>query len=922
MSEETEQIPVSSGKSPIVLRTWIVIVAALAVYGLTLNHWVTFASLPIAAQITGWNWHPGPLSWRPAPEYQPLTLLVTSPLRLLPVSWRAIALNFEAAVFAALTLGILARSIRILPYDRAKAQVAAEDKAALSMGDSLRMTQERAREQRESADASLLSVRAAFLPALLAVLLLGAQLTFWQNAVSGTGEMINLLVFAFLILCLLEFRLTRKERWLSFFSFVYGLGVANNWALIGFFPCFLAALIWTKRLAFFSWRFLLRTTGWGVLGLLLYGLPPLLGAIAHDGSFTTLLRQKMLLQYHLLNRIPRYFLLIASLPSLVPLLFAAINWPFPEGQFSVTDSIARHLFRALHVVCLAVGILMFFDLSLSPSPRARFGLGEADGPGFLSFYYLAALSVGYFGGYVMMVFGREVIPRFLESVTMLRAINKFVTALFWAVPAFALPPILLFINFQHIRNFNAPAVADFGRELASALPEKSAIVLADDSTRLYLAEGASQKLGRSAEYIFVDSASLRRGEYLRYLADRYPAIRKELVNPERFPETIPDDQIGLLLAHLSTAQPVYYLHPAFGSYFERACLTPNRLGEDLHPNPSNALSTVVLRPEDIARNQEYWRSTENGALVGLPDLATKSADARRIASYYSESINCWGVELQKAATELKIEPQSKSSLLADSGGQFDEAFRLNTNNVIARANQQFNSRLRGVALEGTPIDVTDLGTRLYYHWEKVLGAFGPPDEPELNVQVGRHFAERGLVLQAAHDFERALVLDPTNSMGELDLAKIYIDLKLIDPALRYIDDLRGRSAGAPLELLRVETLAYFTKNDFARADKILTDECAKNPNNDDVVKMMTEFYRLMGYEVLRRAKGDSLKEHDADKEAEIWFNKALTAIDGHLRLLGSTSANAPEISAANLRKAEIQMTTKNYEGAVPASTKY
>jgi hypothetical protein len=56
--------------------------------------------------------------------------------------------------------------------------------------------------------------------------------------------------------------------------------MANNWALIGFFPCFLLALIWIKRLGFFNWRFVLRMTGWGALGLLLYGLIPLLGAIA------------------------------------------------------------------------------------------------------------------------------------------------------------------------------------------------------------------------------------------------------------------------------------------------------------------------------------------------------------------------------------------------------------------------------------------------------------------------------------------------------------------------------------------------------------------------------------------------------------------------------------------------------------------
>jgi hypothetical protein len=75
-----------------------------------------------------------------------------------------------------LTLAILARSVRLFSHDRTKEQ-----------------------RLREGGKFALLSVRAAFLPALFAVLLLGSQLTFWENAIAGTGEMIDLLVFAFLI---------------------------------------------------------------------------------------------------------------------------------------------------------------------------------------------------------------------------------------------------------------------------------------------------------------------------------------------------------------------------------------------------------------------------------------------------------------------------------------------------------------------------------------------------------------------------------------------------------------------------------------------------------------------------------------------------------------------------------------------------
>jgi tetratricopeptide (TPR) repeat protein len=916
MSAETDQIT-DSEATPIILRPSLVMIAALLVYVLTLNHWVTFASLPLASQITGWNWHPGPLPWRPAPEYQPLTLLLTLPLRLLPVAWRSVGLNLLTAGCAALTLAILARSIRLLPYDRAKAQVAAEDKAGMSMGEAIALVHDRTREQRlrDGAEYSLLSVRAAFLPAAFAVLLLGAQLTFWQNATSGTGEMIDLLVFAFLILCLLEFRLSQKERWLSFFAFVYGVGVANNWALIGFFPCFLAALIWIKRLAFFNLRFFVRTTVLGACGLLLYALIPLLGVIHNDSNFLSLLHQKLAEQYHLMTRIPRYFLLIVSLPTLIPLLFAAINWPFPEGQFSVTDSIARMLFRALHILCLAVGVLMFFDLTLSPSPRARFGLGEVQGPGFLTFYYLAALSVGYFSGYVLVVFNRDVVPRFRQPTALLNAINKSVTGLLWAA-AIGLPAILLFVNFHHIRDFNSRAVADFGMEMAEGLPAKPAVVVADDSARLYLAEGASQNAGQTNQYIFVDSASLPHGEYLRYLVDRYPAFRKELVSSDRFPEKTTDAQICLLLAHLSSHQSVYYLNPSFGGYCEQTSMMPNRLGQNLSPDPSNALSTFVLTPSEITKNQDYWHDLEKDSLANLPELANRSTDARRIADFYSQTLDCWGTHLQKAATELKLSQDLKDSMLNDANDQFTQAYRLNTNNVLALANQQFNARLRGVPFVGPQVDLSELTLRFYYQWDRVLSAFGPADVPELDIQIGRHFAEQGFYIQAAHEFERSLELAPGDPVGELSLAKIYIDLGLSDAALRVISDLHGRFTGNPLELVRVKTLAYVKKNDFTEADKLLTDELNQSPQNDTLIKMMAEFYRLMGYDVLRQATLDHQTETRADQAAGIWFNKALTAFDEHLKLLGGVPANAPEISSANLRKAELQMTTKNYEAAV------
>src|SRR4051812_42858501 len=117
----TAEKDTSSLKKQFMFGPWLIVAGALALYLGTLNHWVTLSSLPIVSQITGWDWHPGYLEWRPN-YILPLYTIVTEPIRLLPVHVQPMALNAFSALCAALTLGLLARSVRLLPHDRTKEQ--------------------------------------------------------------------------------------------------------------------------------------------------------------------------------------------------------------------------------------------------------------------------------------------------------------------------------------------------------------------------------------------------------------------------------------------------------------------------------------------------------------------------------------------------------------------------------------------------------------------------------------------------------------------------------------------------------------------------------------------------------------------------------------------------------------------------------
>src|ERR1039458_5550205 len=125
-----------------VVLPWLLAAGMLAVYLVTLNHWVSPASLGPITKVIGLNWRAG--------LFGPVTYVVTWPLRWLPAAWAPPALNLLAAGCAALSLAWLARAVALLPHNQTVAQ--------------------RLRLRRES---PTLSIRSAWLPPTLAVLEIG-----------------------------------------------------------------------------------------------------------------------------------------------------------------------------------------------------------------------------------------------------------------------------------------------------------------------------------------------------------------------------------------------------------------------------------------------------------------------------------------------------------------------------------------------------------------------------------------------------------------------------------------------------------------------------------------------------------------------------------------------------------------------------
>jgi tetratricopeptide (TPR) repeat protein len=877
---EQERKPVAS--PPITLRPQVVTLLALIVYGITLNHWVSLESLPVVGKIAGWDWHPGPIPWR-GNEVMPLWMLVTLPFRMVPVHWQPIALNIFTALCAALTLAILARSVRLLPHDRTREQ-----------------------RQREGGEFALLSLRHAYMPAALAVLVLGLQTTFWENAISATGEMFDLLLFASLVLCILEYRISQNDGWLFALALGYGVSVTNNWALLGFFPCFLISVIWVKGLAFFNWRFLVKMTLLGLAGLSLYLLMPIVGAIHGDDSFWPLLKQHWIGQLYYIHLIPRWVTLLASVATLVPLFFAAIRWPSFEGEVSVGGgALTRFMIKILHVFFLGIALLLFTNFRFGPSPMAH------ELPGFLSFYYLGAICVGYFTGYLLLLFGRDALSIWQRPKPFVKMLCRLGVALVWLV-AIAAPCWLVYTNLPRIRAENGDVITQYAEQVAKALPDKPSIVLCDDRVRALLFEAVNQRLGRGDQNALVETGAFRFRDYLRYLANRYPQIGKSMISPDRLPPVLTDIEMVEFLRRYSDHQPVFYLHPSFGYFFEAFYLKPQGLVYELKQMPTNTLSPPLPGADDISLNEKFWNGFKDVLMPQLPAQAALGGNPKFVASYYSQALDLWAVDLQRAGTREK-----SADLLAKANERLTEAVQLNPSNVIAQVNLQFNARLRGAS--PPPINASELLEKdliLYGGLEPLLNRFGPVDDPDTDLQFGRRLAEGNNLRQAGALFERTLDVRPGDPEAELGLAKTYVDIEQPDRALELVPLLRNQTGVDANDVTRVEAIAYFKKGDYARAEKILKDAYQQDPKDGNRLSTLVEFYRKTAYMAL---------EHQDTQAAQERFVKALNGIEERLKLLNSptySSANLSDIPNTLMMKAQVQsMLARNTE-AVETMTQF
>lgn len=778
---------------------------------ISLNRWVSLASLPLVSKVAGWDWWTIQL-------HAPLFYLVALPARILPSSWQPLALNLISAGAGAAALGLLARSVALLPHDRTRDQ-----------------------RQRQTSEDALLSIRAAWVPPLLAVLVAGWQLSFWEHATSATGEMLSLLMLAWAVRSLLEYRLDGRGSRLAQAALAMGLGAANSWVMIWLLPAFAVSAVWIVGWEILAWRNWGRLAAWLLVGLSLCLLLPAIESLGPKTSqgFGELLRTELGAQKALVLGFPRWRLLLCALTSLFPLALLSIRWKLSTGETSlIGGTLTGMMFQVMQLVFLAACVGVMFD---PPhwSPR-HLGGGHA----LLPFYYLSALCVGYVSGYVLLVFGTDPPRAWYRAKLATRQARRALAAVIWVLLV-AAPIALLYRNAGPIGRTNSGILRHWASELASSLPEKRAIVLSDEPTHLLLAEAALADRGRAREHLMVDTRSLSYQAYHRILMRESPQEWPDFLTGHVFRDPLDPLLLVYLITSLTRTNEVYYLQGNYNYFGEGLQSLPHRAVYQERPYDSLALDRPALDEPRVRTNQEYWadaarrwREVLAGRSGGKEDQDPRT-ELGLVRASLSRAANTWGVRLQQSD---RLEPAAE---------MFDLAMELHPSNLVARVNREVNRRLQA----RQPIPETpdpDLSRSIrdsYRRIEDIVRHFGPFDEPAFLRETGQMLAlsTPALVRQAAYHLERARQLQPGDVESGLLLADMYLKWRLPERLLALADQLRA-PASAPLttnqslRLLRLEAWADVYQTNLVRGEQRLLEARKAHPGDSGLLHTLSQVY--------------------------------------------------------------------------------
>jgi len=743
---------------PVVLGAWIC-------YVLTLSHGMTLNSLVFTSKVAGWDWLPM--------EGRPLSWLLTLPLRLLPAGWMPVGLNLFSALAAAVTLGILARSLELLPWPRPL--------------DGLKGWQRQA-------------------PLALGIAVCGLEINFWQAATSATGEMVEVLALASAIWCLLEFRAGKNLRWLYAAAAVWGLGMAENWMMWLTLPLFLAGFVWLRKLRFFQVGFILRIAGCLLAGFSIYAVLPLANGLLPrspwtlgEAWFVSLKQTQALLLWFFSEFWPhhRAISLVAVIYYLLPMLAFL---PVPDEKVGSVSTLSRMDVWILRGQRAGLLLLCVF-LTLNPIVGLRHILAHEMNLSLplLSLDYLNGLAAGFLAGKLILLHGEDFTRRrrtgWRLELQVSRAVFPVLTVLCSAIIL-----TLIVRNVPVVTQANRNSLAQFGELAWRSLPPEGGFLLSDFPEKLMVFQAVQARHTARPTWLPIDLKSLPTPEYRARLDRLRPELR--LASTNRHSLTPPE--MVYAVAQLLKHGRVFYLHPNSGFLGEVFYAQPEGSVYELKKYASDPVELPTTPPEAIARTEKTWddfapqleslrRAGEGGSLLTPrfeKELLLEQISFNQIAvleGWYSLALNAWGVDLQRNGSW----PAAKR--------RFTDSLALSPENWVAGVNLTVNSNLlAGIKMEGAENrelaqKLGDVGSIQKLGVE--LNLFGPVDEPSLCLMLGNLYQQQQEPRMAFQQFNRAQTLAPGALAPKFALANLFLRYHLKDQALKAIKNLRAEISG-------------------------------------------------------------------------------------------------------------------------------
>lgn len=854
---------------------WVIAFVMLTTYLATLNPWIAANSMETTAQLGGWD---GSLM-----QTRPLLWLLGLPLRWVPEAKFPYAVNLLAAVFAAGAAGLVARCAALLPHDRTREQ-----------------------RVRGHSDRTMLHTKFAWAPPVFAAGLLGFQLTFWEQATAQTGEMLDLLVFAYCIRCLLEYRQDLRETWLWKFAFIYGAGLAGNWALVGFVPLAAVALVWIRGIAILDAGFLVRFVAWGAAGLTAYLILPLAGQMrSGDGrGFWDILHFNLVVQKSYLFGMPRGRFLLLALVNIAPLVLVGIRWTGTKGS-SLERLMSLGAVVVMKFFCLAIAAYMAFDTAFSQRMMIHLD-PQFGGIPLLTFHFTAALAAAYFLGYFLLVCGHSPEKSWERPSPGFSALSKLVFGLMLAL-TIGIPAALVARNFPVIRSNNGPALDHLVRSLVAPLPSKPAVVLVDDPVLNALLAAHLRRDPSVVPHLLVFTPFAPQPWYRERLLREHGARWPELAAFAQATEGVAGPFLQLV-ARASKNGLAFYLDPASNFILEQFQQRPVDSVFRLKGYEPRQVGPPPLTDEESAASVAYWTRIQSE----LEELATASrlgaVNAKQAAVLWARSVNTSGVYLQQAGR------------LDEAAKLFALARKLDGDSLAAEVNSRVNTALRAKLPITDEIRKPLVGRSL----GNIFAEKGPVDEPRFLFMSARALEQSAdqLARGAAIRFLRAHQLDPSFTLAALGYIGACLTAGEPTMALAAAADLRAKETlklDDQAKLIRLEATALFRLGRRPEAEKLLLQARRTLPDAADPLDLLSQLYIESGRtdDALKALDQWALMQPD---DATIASRRVLIAMgrnqfDQALPLLEKLVRQDPESEVARANRAICLLQTGKLDEA-------